>query len=276
MACNIQLQSDRAEKDEGTMKSTDVIDIYDSDYFLKAVDGYVEFSCFDGSIASLFSRYQRNIQMLGLLPHHKLLEFGCGRGEVCIYHALQGGEAKGVDFSGDAIKLARDKAASLNAQVDFVETSFDALNELPETYDRILASEFIEHISRQEGELFFKKAFSLLKPGGKLLIYTFPNTLHRRYGYQIRRIWSALHGRIVPKLQDDMLSEHYKLYHLNEQSYFSLNSSAVAAGFNRIVVGYDMGESERKSFFKQMIHWIIVTTPLRHLFFRNLFVLAEK
>jgi 2-polyprenyl-3-methyl-5-hydroxy-6-metoxy-1,4-benzoquinol methylase len=258
------------------MKSTDVRGIYDSGYFLTAVDGYREFSGFDGSFDSLFPRYQRNIDLLDLMPQHNLLEVGCGRGEVCIYHVLRGGHAKGVDFSADAIQMACEKAASLNAAVEFVESSFDAMHEPAEIYDRILASEFIEHVSRQEGELFFKKAYSMLKPGGKLLVYTFPNTLQRRFGYPIQRIWGFLRGKPLPKQQEDTTIEHHRLYHLNEQNYFSLKTLAAAGGFHTVKVGYDMEKTRSKSIFKRMIMGGIKHTPLRHVFLCNLYLLAEK
>jgi len=256
------------------MKSTDVKAIYNGDYFLKAVDGCNDFVGFDGTLDSLFSRYQRNIESLGLQPQHKLLEVGCGRGEVCIFHALKGGSAKGVDYSADAIDLARKKAQSLNVQVEFVESSFDQLADPPETYDRILASEFIEHISAEEGVRVFQAVFSMLKPGGKLLVFTMPHTLQRRYGYPIARIWAALHGKRLPEQQEDTTLEHYKLYHLNEQNYISLKKFAENAGFKRFVVGYDYlpdpGGRER------LLRRIVRLTPLRHLFLCNLYLLAEK
>ncbi len=258
------------------VKSTDVKEIYNGDYFLKAVDGFREFPRFDGSFDTLFPRYQRNIQLLGLRPEYRLLEIGCGRGEVCIYHALQGGKSKGVDYSADAIKLAREKATSLNAVVEFVESSFDGLDEPPETYDRILASEFIEHISAEEGARFFRAAFSMLKPGGKLLVFTMPNTLQRRYGYPVQRMLAALRGQRLPKQQEDTMSEHYRLYHLNEQNYFSLRKLAIQAGFNRIVVGYDGDNNPNQSKSKQMIRNVIKKTPLRHILLGNLYLLAEK
>lgn len=257
------------------MKSTDVKAIYNEDYFLKAVDGYKEFSEFDGTFDSLFSRYQRNIRLLDLKQDHKFLEIGCGRGELCIFHALSGGAAKGLDYSADAINLAQGKAASLSANVEFVESSFDELRDSAETYDRILASEFIEHISAEEGEEFIQAAYIMLKPSGKLLIFTYPNTLQRRYGYPIQRIWAALHGKHLPKYQEDTTSEHYKLYHLNEQSYFSLRRLASKAGFRKIVIGYDFEDTLSQTNSKGLMRKIIQTS-LRHLFLCNLYLLAEK
>jgi cyclopropane fatty-acyl-phospholipid synthase-like methyltransferase len=259
-------------------KSTDVIEIYNEDYFLNQVDGYNEFLNFDGTLEALYPRYQRNIELLGLQPTHNMLEIGCGRGEVCIYHALRGGRAKGVDYSEDAINLARSKSVSLGLDTEFITASFHELADQNNTYDRILASEFIEHISKSEGESFFKMSYSMLKPKGKLLVYTMPNTLYRRYGYPMYRFINLLKGRVLPKVMEDMRSEHYQLYHLNEQNYHNLAFLAKQAGFLKFKVGYDIkthaGHAE--SVVKRLVKNIVAKTPLRHILLNNLYVLAEK
>lgn len=257
------------------MKSTDVKEVYHADYFLKAVDGYKEFHDFDGKFESLFNRYQRNISLLGLRPSHVLLEFGCGRGEICIFHAMSGGRVTGIDFSSDAIQLAKEKAEELSVSVQFIEGSFDQIDLKKGFYDRILASEFIEHISIEEGKEFFKRAFQLLKPGGKILVFTHPNTLQRRFGYPILRIVSALRGIVLPRIQQDTLDEHYTKYHLNEQNYFTLKSSAQHAGFKNIKIGYDAYFSSSKPVIR-FLGAIVMHTFLRHLFLTNLYLLAEK
>lgn len=258
------------------MKSVDVKAIYDESYFLEAVDGCDDFARFDGAYDSLFDRYRRNISLLGLRPEHSLMEIGCGRGEVCIYHGLAGGKATGVDYSPEAIGLARKKASDLGVAVEFIEASFDQLPEDGEFYDRILASEFIEHICAQEGEAFFRKAHSLLKPDGRLLVFTMPNTLQRRFGYPLSRLWAALHGRRLPKQQPDTLSRHYRLYHLNEQNYFSLRKFVENAGFTNYRIGYDVDLDQLPRGKNARIRYLLARTPLRHILLSNLYVIAER
>lgn len=259
------------------MKSTDVINIYDKNYFLKAVDGYKEFSKFDGSFNKLFERYQRNIKLLELKKNHAYLEVGCGRGEICIHHAITGGNAKGIDFSEDAINLAKLKAKELglsSSAVTFETIPFQCIIDSSESYDRILASEFIEHISKSEASEFMKIAHNLLKTNGKLLIFTHPNTLQRKYGYPILRALSLLRGVRLPKIQDDMQGDHYRMYHLNEQNFLSLNDLAKNAGFKNIKVGYDVGYNS-SGLKKALIHLISIT-PMKHILMVNLFLVAEK
>lgn len=256
-------------------KSTDVIEIYNKEYFLNQVDGCTSFLEFDGKFESLFPRYQRNVELLDLKHDHKLLEIGCGRGEICIFHAMRGGLAKGVDYSRDAIELAKLKASSLGLSVEFITSSFGNIKDEDDTYDRILASEFIEHISQEEGELFFNLAYSMLKADGKLFVYTMPNTLFRHYGYPIYRFLNLFRGIILPKVMADMTHEHYRLYHLNEQNYFSLLSLAKKSGFKKITVGYD-ARNEGESKLKQFLKYMIGKTPLRHILLTGLYLLAEK
>ena len=259
------------------MKSNDTIQLYNETYFLSQVDGFSEYEEFSGIFDHLFERFQKNIKLMNLQTHHSYLEFGCGRGEICIYHALSGGVAVGVDYSNSAINIARKKAAKLNASVSFHETSFADFTLKENSYDRILASEFIEHISEDEGLAFLEIAHRALKPGGKLLIFTHPNTLQRRFGYPLIKIIKRIQGIKLPNKQEDENSEHYKMYHLNEQNYFTLKKSAEKTGFSNYKVNYDEDILDGKDFFlKKIIKIIILSTYLKHIFLRNLYLLAEK
>jgi len=108
------------------------------------------------------------------------------------------------------------------------------------------------------------------------MVFTFPNTLQRRYGYPITRAFAALLGKKLPKQQDDTLSEHYKLYHLNEQNYFSLKRMVINAGFSSFKIDYDLDYLERRLNIKVLTKKIIDRTPFRHIFFSNLYLIAEK
>ncbi len=256
--------------------SSDTINLYNQNYFLNAVDGFEEYSKFNGEFSNLFERYQKNINLLDLSSNHNYLEFGCGRGEVCIYHALQGGESTGIDYSEDAINMAIDKARSIGVNVNFISSSFSDVNLKENSYDRILASEFIEHISAEEGLKFAKIAYKALRPGGKILIFTYPNTIQRKVGYPILRAIKFLQGITLPKMQPDTVDDHYRLYHLNEQNYFSLKKLLLAAEFKEIEAGYDFSLSAETGFIKKMALKIIESTFLRHLFFKNLYAIAHK
>ena len=252
------------------MKSIDVRYIYNAEYFLGSVDGHREFSDFDADYDALFDRYKRNVDALDLKPIDKYLEIGCGRGEIVMYHAKKGGEGLGVDYSKDAISLALKKKKRLGLQCDFQVSSFSEIK-IGRKWDKILASEFIEHISEEEGWCFFEKAYELLSPGGKLVVFTYPNRLQRIFGYPLRRFYYLIvKQKILPKLQDDMLHEHFHKFHLNEQSIISLAKFAKTTGFKIEYIGYDNPAS------KTVLGYIIDVTPLKHIFRNNLLLVAIK
>lgn len=261
------------------MKSTDVKKIYDSNYFNNQVDGYKEFNEFDARFDSLFERYQKNIKLLDLKAEHSLLEFGCGRGEIILFHANNGGKiAVGIDYASDAIEMAKKKASVLGiSSAYFINDSFDTEKiHAHGAFDRIYASEFIEHISPQEGELFFKIAYNKLSKGGKLLVFTHPNTLQRRYGYKLLYLASKLTKKKLPKIQDDTLSEHYKMYHLNEQNVITIKKLATQAGFKKIKVGYDSLDYKKNNLIENISKFIIKNSLLRHIFQTNIYLIATK
>ncbi|WP_018152842.1 class I SAM-dependent methyltransferase [Leeia oryzae] len=257
--------------------SIDSIKLYHKEYFLKQVDGFSEFDTFNGKFENLFYRYQRNIALLDLKSQHTYLEYGCGRGEICIYHAINGGESVGVDYSIDAIRLAQEKAKHLKVKISLFHGSFNSFHSGNKKFDRIMASEFIEHISKTEGELFIKIAVSLLNEGGKLLIFTHPNTLQRKCGYPAIRFAAKMLGKKLPKHQPDTTNEHYKLYHLNEQNFFSLQSLAKKAKVRRYKIGYDSFlRAASNQPIRNVIKVIINKTFLRHFFLTDLYLILEK
>lgn len=250
--------------------SKDVRHLYTESYFMENATGHDEFKSFEGKFEQLIDKFRMVINYLDLNKSSKLLDIGCGRGELVIYHALSGGDATGIDFSDEAIKLAKSKANELKARCKFQISSFEKIEE-EVRYDRIVSIDFIEHIAVDEGRAFFKKCYNLLNPGGRLLVYTFPNTIRRRFGYKLIRALSIIKGKPMPKKEPDTISDHYKQYHLNEQSYFTLLKSAIIAGFGKAKVNY-IDPSIKDSFLKK----VLINTPFRHLFLKGLTLIADK
>jgi cyclopropane fatty-acyl-phospholipid synthase-like methyltransferase len=250
--------------------SKDVRHLYTESYFMENATGHDEFKSFNGKFEKLIDKFRMVISYLDLNKSTRLLDIGCGRGELVIYHALNGGEATGVDFSDEAIKLAKSKASELNAGCKFQLSSFEKIDEEIK-YDRIVSIDFIEHISVEEGKAFFKKCYNLLNPGGRLLVYTFPNTIRRRYGYKLIKALSIIKGKPMPKKEPDTISDHYKQYHLNEQNYFSLKRNAKNTGFCKVRVEY-IDLSIKESFLKS----VLIHTSFRHFFLKGLTLIADK
>ena len=74
---------------------------YSREYFLTECNGHEEFQQ-----GRLPSRLQAALAIAGELKGKRILDVGCGRGEVVLYCLRQGAEACGVDYSADALVLA--------------------------------------------------------------------------------------------------------------------------------------------------------------------------
>lgn len=250
--------------------SKDVKHLYTESYFLNDATGYKEFGSFEGRYEDLIDKFQMVLNRLQLDKSHSLLDIGCGRGEIVIYHALNGGNATGADFSDEAISLASAKAEELKAICTFIVSSFENIDETRK-YDRIIALDFIEHISPDESVIFFTKCYSLLNPGGKLLVFTYPNTIRRKYGYRLIRLLSIIRMKPLPAKEPDTVSDHYNQYHLNEQNFFTLKKNALNNGFRNVKVDY-YDPTVKESFLKSAL----IRTPFRHLFLKGLTLTALK
>ena len=250
--------------------SKDVKHLYTEDYFLNDATGHDEFREFRGRYEDLIDKFRMVIDLLDLHQTDTLLDIGCGRGELVIYHALNGGKATGADFSEEAIRLALARAGELKAGCSFIVSSFEKIDENLK-YDRITALDFIEHISKDESNIFFRKCFNLLIPGGKLLVYTYPNTIRRKYGYKLIWLLSILRLKPLPAREPDTVSDHYKQYHLNEQNYFTLKKGAENQGFRNICVRY-YDPTAKDSKMKALL----MRTPFRHLFLKGLTLTAVR
>lgn len=121
------------------------------------------------------------IRLLSPQPGWRVLDVGCNTGELVARLAQLKCDATGIDISGDAIAIAKQR---------FPDGAFHVadLTQLPEReFDVIIASHVIEHLSQPEEFLF--AARQRLKSSGTLLIVT-PNryALLHRFLHGIRGI----------------------------------------------------------------------------------------
>jgi cyclopropane fatty-acyl-phospholipid synthase-like methyltransferase len=82
-----------------TLRSVDVRDVYQQEYFLQRVDGYDQFDQFDRTPQTLFDRARRNLELLDIHPGDYFLDLGCDRGEVAIAAGFLGAIAAYLHIS---------------------------------------------------------------------------------------------------------------------------------------------------------------------------------
>lgn len=199
-------------------------DVYTREYYLTKRHGSDEFVASGGAVLSPI--HARLLSWASPCPGRRILDVGCGCGELVIQAALAGAEAVGADYSPDALELARDAAARLGAPATFHLGDVAALPE--GTFDAILLADVVEHLHQHQLEALYRDLRGRLAPGGRLIIHTWPNRWHTEIAYPVARLLLMPLGIRKPK---SPRKPHDEIMHVNEQSLWSLKRDLRAAGY---------------------------------------------
>jgi len=99
-----------------------------------------------------------------LIPSDIVLDVGCGEGYIT--NRLQDHCAKivGIDYSPDAIATARKQYGIESYHMSCTHLQFQ-----DNSFDKVIFTELIEHLTRIQGQIALTEAKRVLKPGGKLV-----------------------------------------------------------------------------------------------------------
>lgn len=230
--------------------------LYDAAYFEKHV-GSKELAetYFDSKGLAPTPFTERPLALAGLRPGDRVLDVGCGRGEIVFQSAARGATAVGVDYSQAALEIARTTReahdAELRARTEFVHADASALPFAAKSFDRAFLLDVVEHLAPHELRAVLGEVRRVLTPEGLLVVHTSPNLWTRTYGYWLVRAVNAVARRPAPphpvvaaygELGADPDYDPNKiLLHINEQSVLSLKLALLRSGFRATVWLGDSG-----------------------------------
>ena len=183
-------------------------------------------------------------------PGQRVLDIGCGRGELVIHSALRGARAAGIDYSDAAVAIARGALAShppdVQKRAAFALMDARRLEFADASFDTAFMTDVVEHLAPPELAAALAEAQRVLRPGGRLVVHTSPNRLllDRVYPAYTRRVHQALaaacrllHYRDAVFSPDLPVASRYprtdyeRRLHINEQTGDSLRAALEGAGF---------------------------------------------
>jgi 2-polyprenyl-3-methyl-5-hydroxy-6-metoxy-1,4-benzoquinol methylase len=177
---------------------------------------------------NLRPRIVSSLALADLKPGMRVLDIGCGRGEVVLYCGRLGIHALGVDYSREALEVAeKAKAGHPEQEQEFMHFIRADVKNLraDEPFDRIFLLDLIEHLHDWELREIFRICHGLLKSSGALIIHTLPN----KWLYEIT--YGKLLRLFMPWLPSDPRSEKEKAIHVNEMTIPHLSSILNKSGF---------------------------------------------
>jgi len=255
---------------------------YSEEYFLTECNGYAQYKHGQGTL--LAPRLRAVWEFAHLTPGIRVLDIGCGRGEIIAHCGTNGIFATGIDFSAPALHLAQ-RTITQTEQQGSSETwqrprlvLADAKN-LPfpdNTFDRVIMSDVVEHLYPSDLATALHEVYRVLIPRGQLLIHTMPNLWYYRYGYPLFRLVQRLRGVLLPR--DPRQRFRFSHVHVNEQNPLTLRRVLSKSPFSRWQIWlYDYRDYSEYGTIMRLSMRLLTRSPvLRNIFCDDIFARAYK
>jgi SAM-dependent methyltransferase len=138
---------------------------YVKEYFDRHAQAWVE-AAYVGDVKFPVGPERVRLAIEGIAPAmregSRVVDLGCGAGQLCVHAARLGWRAVGVDVAPSMIEEAR--AAAEGLEIDWVTGSYDESGFADSSVDAVTALGLIEYLDDDDG--LFAEAARLLRPGG--------------------------------------------------------------------------------------------------------------
>lgn len=259
---------------------------YDEAYFLSACEGFEEFLSSQGG--HLSRRLSQVFALAELKAGMRVLDIGCGRGEILFHCARLGANAYGVDYASAAVRLSRrvadsfEHAAEENQAQGKIGVCRSDAKHLPFPrgyFDRVLMFDIVEHLYPWELHQALCQVHRVLTPEGRLIVHTAPNRWYDQFAYPVVRLVRQMmrQGERYPEDPRALNVAVNVDVHVNEQDMVSLRRTLKKAGF-RGQVWLDTPPQNRKEgpLLAAVRHIAFNWPPLRWFFEREVFAVVSK
>jgi 2-polyprenyl-3-methyl-5-hydroxy-6-metoxy-1,4-benzoquinol methylase len=169
--------------------------LYTKEYYLTDNDGHEQYRL--GVANHIHSKFWRALSFTDPKVGMKVLDLGCGRGEISFYAARRGCKVTAVDYSQAAVDLTLQTIGQLppeaQSRVDVKKVDIADEASLREfvnqhcCFDWVYLVNFVEHLYPYQLERIFGALPSIMLPNGRVFIST-PNGWYLRYFYTLKKL----------------------------------------------------------------------------------------
>lgn len=224
-----------------------------NDFYQLWLDESLSYSCayFENESDSLLEAQQKKIdrilKKLDLKPGMKLLDIGCGWGSLLIQ------AAKEYNITGVGITLSQEqyngftkriKEEGLLSQIAVKILDYRDLQKQKWLFDRVVSVGMIEHVGRDNYDLFLSNVSAVLKPKGIFLLH-FISALKEYPG----DAWIKKYifpGGMVPSLRE--------VIHLcSEHNFYTIDVESLRRHYNKTLLHWDHNFNNHREEIENMM-----------------------
>jgi 2-polyprenyl-3-methyl-5-hydroxy-6-metoxy-1,4-benzoquinol methylase len=254
--------------------------IYTKEYYLTDCTGHEEFKKYFGE--KFEPRFIEILQDVKIDKDMRVLDIGCGRGELVYYSAKIGAEAYGIDYSINAIKLANvlkdKKINTIRQRMHFSVMDAKKIKFTNSFFDVVFLTDVVEHLYPEELELVFREIKRVLKPRGQVVIHTAPNKIFNDYTYKyfcypvaeiIVKLWNLLTNKRYPNIAEpkNLRVHSHSEMHINEPTFFSLKKLFNKFNFTGSIKSTNITvRKENISFKDDLFNFLVFLDPVSRYF----------
>lgn len=259
--------------------------VYTREYYLSDCTGFKEFK--DSFGEELEIRFKELVKYFEIKKGMRVLDVGCGRGEMVLFASKHNAIGYGIDYSKSAIELAnmlkRKQPEKIRDNMHFKVMDAKKMKFTSSSFDLIILADVVEHLYDEELDLVFSEIYRLLKKSGILILHTAPNKLfneitYKYYSYPVSTLlvsfWNFITKNKYPNIAkpEFLRTSSHKIMHINEQTYFSLRSLSKKYKFKGSIVSSNITVKKQTLSIKDIFfNFLVFLHPLSKLFPLNVF-----
>jgi 2-polyprenyl-3-methyl-5-hydroxy-6-metoxy-1,4-benzoquinol methylase len=145
------------------------------------------------------------MQLASLSAGDKVVDLGCGRGEVTLACLKAGCEVWALDFSEAALefthKTVGTHAPDSSHQLHLLRS--DAVDAFLEEglFDCVISTDVVEHIDRDRLHLVVQNVHRSLKSGGRFVVHTSPTLGYMYFGQFVARMMEVVQRKPISRIE---------------------------------------------------------------------------